>query len=77
MYASGTISGEDQNAFGSMLEISWKGTREVDLGGGNTRKFIKDGDKVVIKGFCEKDGVRVGFGKCEGVVIPATPQVFE
>merc|ERR1712002_322789 len=77
MYASGTISGEDQSAFGSMLELSWKGTRQIDLGNGNMRKFIKDGDRVVIKGFCEKDGVRVGFGKCEGVVIPATPSVYE
>jgi len=77
MYASGTISGEDQNAFGSMLELSWKGTRQIDLGNGNMRKFIKDGDRVVIEGFCQKDGVRVGFGKCEGIVIPATPSVYE
>jgi len=74
MYASGTISGEEQDSFGSMLELSWKGTREIDLGGGNKRKFIKDGDKVVIKGHCQSGDVRVGFGACEGVIMPATPQ---
>lgn len=71
MYASGTISGVTEDSFGSMLELSWKGTREVDLGGGNKRKFIKDGDRVFIEGFCEKDGVRIGFGTCEGLVLPA------
>lgn len=71
MYASGTISGEDPSSFGSMLELCWKGTKEVDLGGGNTRKFLRDGDNVILSGYCQGDGYRVGFGTCEGRVFPA------
>merc|ERR1739838_1104320 len=74
MYASGTISGETQDSFGSMLELSWKGTREVDLGDGNVRKFLKDGDRVFIRGQCVNGDKRVGFGVCEGLVLPASPQ---
>lgn len=73
LLASGTISGQTQNSFGSMLELSWKGSRTVDLGAcGETRKFLKDGDTVVINGFCIKDGYgRVGFGGCSGKILPA------
>lgn len=71
LLASGTISGPTDDALGSMLELSWKGTREVKLDGGATRKFIKDGDEVIVKGHCEKNGVRVGFGECRGIVLPA------
>jgi len=73
MYASGTISGVEPDSFGSMLELSWKGTKEIDLGDGNKRKFLKDGDKVIINGYCKNDNFRIGFGSCEGVVVPATP----
>jgi len=71
-YASGTISGEDDSSFGSMLELCWKGTREVDLGdSGEKRKFLRDGDNVIISGYCQGDGYRVGFGTAEGKVMPA------
>lgn len=56
-----------------MLELSWKGTKPVQLAGGETRKFLQDGDEVNITGFCEKDGVRIGFGECRGKVLPFEP----
>lgn len=71
LYGSGTISGEEQDSFGSMLELCWKGTREVSLGNGHVRKFLKDGDNVIISGFCDGGNYRVGFGTCEGKVLPA------
>ncbi|XP_072020166.1 fumarylacetoacetase-like [Amphiura filiformis] len=73
LLASGTISGPTDAALGSMLELCWKGTREVDLGNGNKRKFLKDGDKVILAGHCQGDGYRIGFGTCTGTVLSATP----
>ncbi|MEZ4805914.1 MAG: fumarylacetoacetase [Flavobacteriales bacterium] len=69
--ASGTISGDTEGSFGSMLELAWKGTRPVQLAGGGERKFIQDGDTVVMRGHCERNGVRIGFGAVEGTVLPA------
>ncbi len=71
MMASGTISGKDETAYGSMLELSWKGTKAVKLESGEERKFIEDGDTVIMKGFGEKDGIRVGFGEVSAKVLPA------
>ena len=71
MMASGTISGSCEDSFGSMLELSWKGTKPVQLEEGVERKFIEDGDTVIMKGFAEKDGIRVGFGEVTGQILPA------
>ena len=71
MMASGTISGPQEGSYGSMLEIAWKGTKPVALNDGSTRSFIQDGDTVVLRGWAEKDGIRVGFGECKGLVLPA------
>ena len=71
LLGSGTISGQTQDAFGSMLELCWKGTREVPLGEEGTRKFLKDGDNVIMRGYCQGEGFRVGFGECTGKVLPA------
>ena len=71
MLASGTISGKDESSYGSMLEISWAGKKPVTLNDGSQRKFINDGDTVTMKGFGNKDGVRVGFGEVSSKVIPA------
>ena len=71
MMASGTISGPTEDSFGSMLELSWKGTKPVILEEGGERKFIQDGDSVIIKGYAEKNGIRIGFGEVEGKVLPA------
>ncbi|XP_041074543.1 fumarylacetoacetase [Polyodon spathula] len=71
LLASGTISGPDEESFGSMLELSWKGTKTIDLGDGQTRKFLQDGDEVIMTGYCQGKGYRVGFGQCRGKVLPA------
>ncbi|MBT2558358.1 fumarylacetoacetase [Hymenobacter sp. ISL-91] len=71
LYASGTISGTTPDSLGSMLELSWKGTRPVPLADGTERKFLQDGDRVTMRGFAEKDGVRIGFGEVTGKVLPA------
>lgn len=71
MMGSGTISGPTPDSYGSMLEIAWNATKPVELEGGGTRTFIEDGDTVIMKGYSEKDGVRVGFGEVRGKVLPA------
>jgi fumarylacetoacetase len=72
MCASGTISGKDRSSFGSMLEISWRGTRPVPLSDGSERKFINDGDTVQMRGYAQGQGYRIGFGPCDGKILPAT-----
>lgn len=71
--ASGTISGDTPDSLGSMLEISWKGTKSISVGPNQERKFLHDGDEVVIRGFCDGAGLRIGFGSCTGKVLPAIP----
>lgn len=70
---SGTISGDSSDSYGSMLELSWKGTRSISLGGNEQRKFLQDGDEVIIRGFCNGEDYRIGFGSCRGKVLPAIP----
>ena len=71
MMASGTISGKDENSYGSMLELAWMGTKPIKLKDGSERKFISDGDTVIMRGYAEKDGKRVGFGEVRTKVLPA------
>ncbi len=71
VYASGTISGPEKDSFGSMLELSWAGQKEIKLKNGDTRKFIQDNDTIIIKGYGKKDGVRIGFGACVTKILPA------
>lgn len=71
MMGSGTISGPEEGSFGSMMEITWRGTKPVKMPDGSERKFINDGDTVIMRGFAEKNGVRVGFGECASTVLPA------
>ena len=71
LMASGTISGENDDSFGSLLELSWNGSRPLALHDGGTRTFLEDGDTVVMRGHCEKDGIRIGFGEVEGKLLPA------
>jgi fumarylacetoacetase len=70
--ASGTISGPDESAYGSMLELAWKGTKPIEMPDGTVRRFIEDHDTVVIKGYAEKNGKRVGFGECKVQILRAT-----
>jgi fumarylacetoacetase len=71
LYGSGTISGPEIGSFGSMLEITWSGKNPVMMSDGTERKFIQDGDTVLFKGWCEKDGIRVGFGDLITEVLPS------
>lgn len=68
--ASGTISGPTPDSYGSMLELTWRGSRPIRLPDGSERKFIEDGDTVILRGWGEKDGVRIGFGEAAGKVLP-------
>lgn len=70
LMASGTISGRDQNSYGSMIEISQGGKEPMQLKNGENRTFLEDGDTIIIRAFCEKDGKRVGFGECVGTILP-------
>ena len=71
MMGSGTISGPTPDSYGSMLELSWRGTKPLKMKDGSERKFINDNDTVIMRGYCEKDGVRIGFGEAKGKVLPA------
>ncbi|XP_044738368.1 fumarylacetoacetase [Chrysoperla carnea] len=71
LMGSGTISGEAPTSFGSMLELSWKGSKPIKLNDGTTRKFLLDGDEIIISGYCQNSNSRIGFGKCAGKLIPA------
>ncbi len=71
LYGSGTISGKDENSYGSMLELAWMGTKPLKMNDGSERKFINDGDTVTMRGFAEKEGKRVGFGAVSAKILPA------
>ena len=71
LMASGTISGESEDSYGSLLELTWRGAKPLALPSGETRTFLADGDRVALSGVAERDGVRVGFGEVEGVILPA------
>lgn len=68
LLASGTISGPTPDSLGCLLELTWKGTRPLQLAGGETRTFLQDGDRVTMTGWCQGDGYRVGFGEVTGQV---------
>lgn len=69
LMASGTISGKEKGSYGSMLELSWGGAEPIELNDGTTRTFIEDGDTISIRAYCERDGMRVGFGSCDGKIV--------
>jgi fumarylacetoacetase len=71
LLGSGTISGPEKDQRGSLLEISWNGTEPVTLDGGAKRSFLEDGDSLVMRGWCQGDGYRVGFGEVEGTILAA------
>lgn len=71
MLASGTISGPTPDSYGSMLELSWKGTKPIPMKGGGERKFINDGDDVIMRGHCTDGKVRIGFGEVRGKILPS------
>ncbi len=71
LLASGTISGPTPDSYGSMLELTWRGERPLELPSGETRKFLQDGDKVTLTGWCQGDGYRIGFGHVTSQLVPA------
>ncbi|MBT8395194.1 MAG: fumarylacetoacetate hydrolase family protein, partial [Bacteroidia bacterium] len=70
MMGSGTISGLTPDSYGSMLEITWKGEKPIKMKDGSKRKFIEDYDTVILRGHCEKDGTRIGFGQVTTQLLP-------
>jgi fumarylacetoacetase len=74
LLASGTISGPTPDSFGSMLELAWKGTKPIPLSTGETRASIQDMDRITMRGWCEGDGYRIGFGDVTGRILPALPR---
>jgi len=68
LLASGTISGTAPDAWGSLLELAWRGERPVRMPTGEERSFLEDGDEVTLTGWCAGEGYRVGFGECTGRV---------
>jgi fumarylacetoacetase len=71
MMGSGTISGPTPDSYGSMLELTWRGEKPITLSDGSQRKFINDNDTVILKGYCENEAVRIGFGECSAKLLPA------
>ena len=70
LLASGTVSGPTKDARGCLLELTWRGAEPLTLPGGETRRFLEDGDEVVMRGWCERDGARrIGMGECRGVIV--------
>ena len=73
LLASGTVSGADKNARGCLLELTSRGKDPVTLPTGEQRKFLEDGDEVILRGFCERDGFRrIGLGSCRGTILAAS-----
>ena len=71
LMGSGTISGPEKDSRGSLLELTWNTTEPLTLEGGEQRGFLEDGDTLNMRGHCQKDGLRIGFGEVRGAVLPA------
>ena len=71
---SGTVSGPDRSSLGCLLEITRRGAEPLQLPNGESRRFLEDGDEVILRGHAERPGfVRIGLGECRGTVLPALP----
>ncbi|MGG1661042.1 fumarylacetoacetase [Brevibacillus sp. NRS-1366] len=71
LLASGTISGPEKESRGCLLELAWRGTEPIELGNGEKRVWLEDGDQLTLTGWCQGDGYRIGFGEVTGHVLPA------
>jgi fumarylacetoacetase len=71
LLGSGTISGNEKNSYGSLLELTWNGQNPITLPDGSTRQFLEDGDSIEITGWAQGDGHRIGFSRCAGTILPA------
>jgi fumarylacetoacetase len=73
LLASGTISGAEKESVGSLLEMTRRGAEPIQLPMGETRSFLQDGDEVIFRAYCEREGYpRIGFGECRGMILPAS-----
>jgi len=72
LMGSGTISGTAPNSFGSLLELTWAGANPLTLADGSTRTFIEDYDTITMKGYCQNDDIRIGFGEVSSMLLPST-----
>ena len=68
--ASGTISGNTPEAYGSMLELSWKGTKPIPMPDGSERKFLQDNDSLIMRAHCQANKYRIGFGEVRTKILP-------
>jgi fumarylacetoacetase len=72
LFASGTISGTSPDSYGSLIELTWRGERPIELPNGEKRTFLQDGDTIIMRGWCERPGARrIGFGSARGEIVPA------
>lgn len=71
LYGTGTISGPEEGTFGSLLELTWRGSKPIKLDSGEERTFLEDGDILTLRGWCQGDGYRIGFGEATGRILPA------
>jgi fumarylacetoacetase len=70
LIASGTVSGDREDSLGCLLELTRRGSQPLALANGETRGFLEDGDEVILRGYCEREGAaRIGLGECSGVVV--------
>lgn len=74
LIASGTVSGKEKSSRGCLLELTWTGMEPVTLPTGEEVRFLRDGDEVILRGYCEREGfARIGFGECRGTIAAASP----
>src|SRR5690606_20327154 len=73
LLGSGTISGPTKDSFGSMLELTWAGQNPVEMNDGSKRTFINDNDTVIMRGYCQNENVRIGFGEVSSKLLPSIP----
>jgi fumarylacetoacetase len=75
LLASGTVSGPGKDARGCLLELTWRGAEPITLPNGEVRRFLEDGDEVVLRGTCRRAGAAaIGFGECRGIVLSANAE---
>ena len=74
LLASGTLSGNEKNSYGSLLELAWAGKEPIELPTGERRSFLEDGDTVILTGYAQGDGYRIGLGEVRGKILPAAGQ---
>jgi fumarylacetoacetase len=72
LFGSGTVSGPGEEAGGCLLELTRNGAEPIQLPDGETRSFLEDGDEIILRGYCEREGfVKISFGECRGTILPA------